>query len=85
MLKKLGDLSGMTDEEVSGVDLSQYDLSEMRPFDFEVQPMDATVNVRMPKEVLEIERITSKKLGMTQQRFIRTAIGQALKRAGVAD
>ncbi len=85
MLKKLGDLSGMTDEEVSGVDLSQYDLSEMRPFDFEVQPMDATANVRMPKEVLEIVRITSKKLGMTQQRFIRTVIGQALKRAGVAD
>ena len=71
-----------TDEEaedfVATADLSQYDLSGGEVVRFEMKPKDASVNLRLPKPLLEAVRGRAKIVGIPYQRFIRIALERAL-------
>ena len=63
---------------VAESDLTQFDLSEMRPVRFEFQPKDERVNMRLPKALLDAVRALAAKEGMPYQRFIRQALETAI-------
>ena len=55
MSQKLPQLRSDADAEkfVAAADLTQFDLSEMRPVRFEFQAKDERLNMRLPKRLLE--------------------------------
>lgn len=59
-------------------DLSEYDLSAMRPFGAEFGMKDARVNMRLPSAQLEAVKAAAAADGIPYQRFIRNAIELAL-------
>lgn len=59
-------------------DLTQYDWSDMTRVQFEFQAKDTSVNLRLPKALLEAVRAQAKKKGVPYQRFIRLALEQAV-------
>jgi predicted DNA binding CopG/RHH family protein len=71
-----------TDEEaeafVDTADLSEYDLSGGQVMRFELKPKDGSVNLRLPKQLLEAVRGRAKLAGVPYQRFIRMALERAL-------
>lgn len=81
MKKKLPVLTTDAEAElfVDTADLSEYDLSEMVPVRFELKPKDASVNLRLPRELLEAVRRHARHVGMPYQRFIRLAIERAVQ------
>ena len=64
---------------VAKADLTEYDLSEMRPVRFEFQPKDERVNMRLPRPLLEAVKATAAMAGMPYQRFIRQALEEAVR------
>ncbi len=82
MKKKLPVLTTDAEAEafVDTADLSEYDLSEMVPMRFELKRKDKSVNLRLPKPLLEAVRKRAALAGIPYQRFIRMAIEQALQR-----
>ena len=64
---------------VAKADLTEYDLSEMRPVRFEFQPKDERVNMRLPRPLLEAVKATAARAGMPYQRFIRQALEEAVR------
>ena len=73
-----------TDEEaerfVAEADLTEYDLSGMRPIHFEFQPKSERVNMRLPRLLLEAVRASASRAGVPYQRFIRQALEDAVQR-----
>lgn len=65
---------------VDTADLSEYDLSAMKPMQFEFSPKEARVNMRLPGELLTAVKAAAAKAGMPYQRFIRRALEQAVDR-----
>lgn len=80
ILKKLPILT--SDEEVEdfveNADLTEYDLSEMKPFRFEFEKKEARVNMRLPTSLLETVKRRADERGIPYQRLIREAIEQAV-------
>ena len=72
-----------SDEEaedfVATADLSEYDLSGGQVVRFEMKAKDSSVNLRLPKELLEAVRGRAKLAGIPYQRFIRMALERALQ------
>jgi predicted DNA binding CopG/RHH family protein len=68
------------EEFVDKADLSQYDLSGMRPVRFEFQPKSERVNMRLPRQLLEAVRASAAKAGVPYQRYIRQALEDAVQR-----
>ncbi len=72
-----------TDKEaedfVATADLSQYDLSGGQVMRFELKPKNASVNLRLPKQLLEAVRGRAKRVGVPYQRYIRMALERALR------
>jgi predicted DNA binding CopG/RHH family protein len=72
-----------TDEEaevfVTTADLADYDLSGGEVMLFELKPKDQSVNLRLPKQLLDTVRDRAKALGIPYQRFIRMALERALQ------
>ena len=64
---------------VAKADLTEYDLSEMRPVRFEFQPKDERVNMRLRRPLLEAVKATAARAGMPYQRFIRQALEEAVR------
>lgn len=64
---------------VADADLSRYDLSVMRPLQFEFAPKEARVNMRLPGELLEAVKAAAARQGVPYQRFIRQALERALR------
>jgi predicted DNA binding CopG/RHH family protein len=64
---------------VADADLSRYDLSAMRPLQFEFAPKEARVNMRLPGELLEAVKAAAQRQGVPYQRFIRQALERALR------
>ena len=62
------------------VDLTQFDLSTLKPQRFEFAAKEARVNMRMPEQLLAAVKKAANKAGMPYQRFIRYALEQALDR-----
>ena len=64
---------------VADADLSKYDLSAMRPLQFEFAPKEARVTMRLPGELLEAVKAAAERQGVPYQRFIRQALERALR------
>jgi predicted DNA binding CopG/RHH family protein len=65
---------------VEKADLTEYDLSAMRPIRFEFQPKSERVNMRVPRQLLDAVRASAAKAGVPYQRFIRQALEDAIQR-----
>ena len=80
MLKPLPRLK--TDDEaehfLETADLSEYDLSSLRPTHFEFAPKDKQVNMRLPERLLTAVKARAAARGMPYQRFIRQVLEEAL-------
>ena len=68
------------EEFVEKADLTEYDLSGMRPIRFEFQPKSERVNMRLPRQLLDAVRGCAAKAGVPYQRFIRQALEDAVQR-----
>ena len=68
------------EEFVEKADLTEYDLSGMRPFRFEFQPKTVRVNMRLPRLLLDAVRASAARVGVPYQRFIRQALEDAVQR-----
>lgn len=81
MRKKLPKLRSDREAEdfVARADLTQYDLSGMRPVRFEFQPKSERVNMRLPKPLLEAVKASAARAGMPYQRFIRRVLETAVR------
>ena len=82
MKKKLPRLKSdkAAEEFVAQADLTEYDLSGMRPIRFEFQPKSERVNMRLPRQLLDAVRASAAKAGVPYQRFIRQALENAVHR-----
>lgn len=71
-----------SDEEaadfIDNADLSEYDLSEMKPYRFEFEKKEARVNMRLPASLLDAVKSKAQKRGIPYQRLIREAIEEAV-------
>jgi predicted DNA binding CopG/RHH family protein len=65
---------------VEKADLTEYDLSGMRPIRFEFQPKGERVNMRLPRQLLDAVRASAAEAGVPYQRFIRQALEDAVQR-----
>lgn len=79
-LKPLPTLTSDEDAErfVDEADLSEYDLSRLRPVRFELEKKVARVNMRLPQPLLDAVKVRSQARGIPYQRFILEAIERAL-------
>ncbi len=59
-------------------DLSQYDLSGMKPNTFEFSLKAKQVNMRMSEQLLKAVKAKAAQQGMSYQRFIRQALETAV-------
>ncbi len=82
MKKKLPRLKSdkAAEEFVEKADLTEFDLSGMRPIRFEFQPKSERVNMRLPRQLLDAVRASAAKAGVPYQRFIRQALEDAVQR-----
>jgi predicted DNA binding CopG/RHH family protein len=63
---------------VASADLTQYDLSGLRPVRFEFEKKSARINMRLPEPLLEAVKRSASKRGIPYQRFIREALERAV-------
>jgi predicted DNA binding CopG/RHH family protein len=68
------------EEFVERADLTEYDLSRMRPIRFEFQRKTERVNMRIPRQLLDAVRDPAARAGVPCKRFIRQALEDAVKR-----
>jgi predicted DNA binding CopG/RHH family protein len=68
------------EEFVDQADLTEYDLSGMRPIRFEFQPKTERVNMRLPRQLLDAVQASAAKEGVPYQRFIRRVLEDAVQR-----
>ena len=67
-------------EFVATADLTDYNLSPLRPTRFEFAVKEARVNMRLPGELLAAVKNAADKAGVPYQRFIRRALEDAIGR-----
>ena len=63
---------------VATADLTEYDLSVMRPVRFEFQRKDKRVNMRLPESLFEAVKDKAARSGVPYQRFIRQVLEAAV-------
>ncbi len=66
---------------VATADLTEYDLSGLRPTRFEFEPKTAQLNMRLPQSLLNAVKRRSSARGIPYTRFIREAVEMALSRS----
>ena len=64
---------------VAEADLTQFDLSALKPHSFEFAPKSKQVNMRFPEALLDAVKAKAAAQGMTYQRFIRQVLEGALR------
>ena len=64
---------------VANSDLTQFDLSALKPTRFEIAPKEARINMRLPGELLSAVKRAAKRRGVPYQRFIRQTLEDAIK------
>jgi predicted DNA binding CopG/RHH family protein len=73
-----------SDEEaerfVAEADLTEYDLSGLRPVQFEFDSKSERVNLRVPKRLLEAVKAAAARAGIPYQRYIRQTLETAVQR-----
>jgi len=82
MKKKIPAFKSDEDAErfIETADLSDYDLSGLKPMRFEFEKKSAQLNVRVPKALLDAVKRRSARRGIPYTRFIREAVEAALSR-----
>jgi predicted DNA binding CopG/RHH family protein len=70
------------EEWLATADLSEYDLSTMRPFSSEFRIKDARVNMRMPHDLLTQLKAASEEEGIPYQRLMRDLLEKGLAARG---
>ena len=63
---------------VERADLTEYDLSKMRPLRFEFAPKEGRINMRLPTKLLTAIKAAAARAGVPYQRFIRRALEEAI-------
>ena len=63
---------------VTTADLTEYDLSDLRPVRFEFQHKDKRVNMRIPESLFEAVKGEAARAGVPYQRFIRQVLEAAV-------
>ena len=63
---------------VEEADLSEYDLSALRPTRFEFEKKTAQLNMRLPKPLLEAVKKRASARGIPYTRFIRETLERAI-------
>lgn len=63
---------------VARADLTEYDLSDVRPVRFEFEKKAARVNMRLPQRLLDAVKRRAEQRGIPYQRFIREALERAI-------
>ena len=66
---------------IASSDLTQYDLSTLKPTQFEFAPKEARINMRLPWQLLSAVKRAAKRRGVPYQRFIRQTLEDAIKGA----
>jgi predicted DNA binding CopG/RHH family protein len=66
---------------IASSDLTQYDLSTLKPTQFEFAPKEARINMRLPGQLLSAVKRAAKRRGVPYQRFIRQTLEEAIKGA----
>jgi predicted DNA binding CopG/RHH family protein len=64
---------------IASSDLTQYDLSTLKPTQFEFAPKEARINMRLPGQLLSAVKRAAKRRGVPYQRFIRQTLEKAIK------
>ena len=70
-----------SDEEAEAFleqDLSDLDFSQFKPMQFEFQPKDKSINLRLPEGLLKAVQTHAKRQGIPYQRYIRQALERAI-------
>jgi predicted DNA binding CopG/RHH family protein len=65
-------------EFVSKADLTQYDLSGLKPVKFEFEKKEARLNMRLPSSMVDALKNRAKARGIPYQRFVREVLEDAL-------
>ena len=63
---------------VARADLTQYDLSGLKPVQFEFEKKNAQLNMRLPKPLLDAVKIRARQRGIPYTRFLRELIEQGI-------
>jgi predicted DNA binding CopG/RHH family protein len=76
MSKKLPTLRSDEEAEafLDSADLSEYDLSEMKPINFEYLRKSAKLNMRLPESLLAAIKAKADAQGIPYQRYIRQVL-----------
>lgn len=64
---------------VESADLSEYDLSGFTPVKFEFEAKSATLNMRLPQNLLNAVKVRAEAEGMPYTRYIRFVLEQAVR------
>lgn len=71
-----------TDQEaeifIDEADLTQYDLSAMKPVSFEFQPKAKSITMRLPETLFDAIKEEADRSGVPYQRFIRQTLENAV-------
>jgi len=59
---------------VDTADLSQYDLSGLKPMRFEVSKKNASLNIRLPAVLMDAVRAKAKTKGIPYARYVRMVL-----------
>lgn len=70
---------GQAEQFIARSDLTQFDLSTLKPMQFEFAPKEARINMRLPGELLSAVKRAAKRRGVPYQRFIRQTLEEAIK------
>ena len=73
---------GQAEQFVASSDLTQFNLSTLKPMQFEFAPKEARINMRLPGELLSAVKRAAKRRGVPYQRFIRQTLEEAIKESG---
>jgi len=81
MKKKLPRLTSdkAAEEFIAKADLTEYDLSRLRPVRFEFARKDERLNMRLPVALLQAVKRTAARAGLPYQRFIRHVLEVAVQ------
>lgn len=69
---------GAAERFVARSDLTQYDLSGLKPVQFEFEKKTAQLNMRLPKPLLDAVKIRAKQRGIPYTRFLRELIEKGI-------
>jgi len=60
-------------------DLSEYDLSGFKPMSFEVKRKEASLNMRLPAELMDAVRAKARAQGIPYARYVRMVLENDLR------